>query len=98
MTTLSSLGHTQRITALLTSGDIAAKTIKNESLVEVRLVDRTLVMWGIAKTEDDDYRWAYSCLDPSGQIVETGFSDTDANAPAEDVASMIANYEYHVEG
>ncbi len=90
---MTDLSKTQAITALLVSGDLAAKTIKSESMIEIRLVDRTLVLWGL----DDDGVWAYTCLDPEGHIVETGTSEADENTSIEEVAETIAKFDYHIE-
>lgn len=92
-------GHYQAIRHLLSAGDIAARVLSNEkaTTIGVRLEDGSEVIWG-----NTGRYWAYTMVLRSEVIGAeviggnpiTGESTLPAGATAEEVASLIATWDY----
>jgi len=91
--------HYQAVVHLLVAGDIAARVVSNPKVmsVGVKLEDGSEVIWGNSGPE-----WAFTLVARSevigaevigGQAL-TGKSDVASGVPAEDVARLIATWDY----
>lgn len=80
------------IVPVLIAGDVQARVVSNpkSSFIEVRLIDGGRVLWGIS---EDAPWWAYSIIDPDGDL-HTGLTGVGADASPEEVARLIATYNY----
>jgi hypothetical protein len=85
--------HYQAVAHLLTAGDIGARVVSNDTYtgIEVSLVDGSTVVWSNA---GDPKGWAWTRVDPGGDMHTGQEVALAVGAAPEDVARYIADYPY----
>jgi hypothetical protein len=84
--------HYQSIANILKAGDVEAQTFSNPATqgVRVKLEDGSIITW----TNSEGNQWAFLLVGPDGYESGHGQTAMAMQANAEDVAALIATFDY----